>query len=421
MNGPNEPVDPVRLAGDPEVGALLRRANLEYRAGLDEAEAFHRVGEQLAAEARRPRPRAQAVTAIGLACAAAAGWLVWIGAGHVTAPEVMLGPEVSVGESAKVPSRDVPPTLSEAESEPPPEPAREAQAPIAERASIEEPARERAPQAALSRDAVSRDAVSRDAVSRDRLDTLGLTDAEARPRRDGREREAVERRTSGARQRAQKSEAELVRQPLREQAARSVREDCLELARHGEPRAAERCFDQRAAGSGLGAEMALYEMARLRRDVLSDAVGALAALSAYRERFERGSLRNEVDLSRVELLAELGRSADALRESAALLAGASGRERAAELHFLRGDVYRRDVGDLRAAAAEYAQVEAFGGPRGAEASRRLGACLEALGDVPGALAAYRRYVRDPERPHVTDVREHIERLAGASARAGSSP
>ena len=194
----------------------------------------------------------------------------------------------------------------------------------------------------------------------------------------------------------------------------TTREDCLELARRGDPRAAERCFDQRAAGSGLGAEMALYEMARLRRDVLRDAIGALAALSAYRERFERGSLRNEVDLSRVELLAELGRSTDALRESAAMLAGGSGRERAAELHLLRGDVYRRDVRDLRSAAAEYAQAEALGGTRGAEASRRLGACLEALGDGAGALAAYRRYVADPSRAHVAEVSRRIERLTGAA-------
>ena len=210
--------------------------------------------------------------------------------------------------------------------------------------------------------------------------------------------------------------------PGKRQLARSApREDCLELARRGDPRAAERCFDQRAAGSGLGAEMALYEMARLRRDVLRDAVGALAALSAYRERFEEGSLRNEVDLSRVELLAELGRSGDALRESAALLAGSAGRERAAELHLLRGDIFQRDVQDLRAAAAEYAQAEALGGSRGAEASRRLGACLEALGDRAGALAAYRRYAAEPGRPHAAEVSRRIDRLAGAGMRPGARP
>jgi hypothetical protein len=109
-----------------------------------------------------------------------------------------------------------------------------------------------------------------------------------------------------------------------------------------------------------------------------------------------------------------------LRESAAMLAGSSGRERAAELHLLRGDVYRRDLRDLRSAAAEYAQAEAFGGARGAEASRRLGACLEGLGDTAGAIAAYRRYVAEPSRPHAAEVSRRIERLAGAAAGPGSS-
>jgi tetratricopeptide (TPR) repeat protein len=191
------------------------------------------------------------------------------------------------------------------------------------------------------------------------------------------------------------------------------RDDCVLLARQGDPLAAERCFDRRASGSGLGAELALYEMARLRRDVLRDAAGALAAFGAYRDRFARGSLRSEVELSRVELLAELGRGRDALRDSAALLATSSGRVHGAELRLLRGDVYRQ-LGDLRGAAAEYAQVEALGGPRAAEASRARAACLEALGDVAGALAAYRRYASVPGRPHAADVAARIERLAGAS-------
>jgi hypothetical protein len=164
--------------------------------------------------------------------------------------------------------------------------------------------------------------------------------------------------------------------------------------------------------------MALYEVARLRRDVLRDAAGALAALGEYRERFPRGSLRNEVDLSRVELLAELGRSRQALEESAALLESASGRERAAELHVLRGNVFRRDLGDLHAAALEYSQAEARAGARGAEASRLHGACLEALGDVAGALQAYRRYASVPGQPHAAEVSRRIEQLSG-SARSSS--
>jgi len=198
-------------------------------------------------------------------------------------------------------------------------------------------------------------------------------------------------------------------------------EDCLALARQGQARAAERCFGERAAGSGLRAEMALYEMARLRRDVLRDAAGALVALGEYRERFPHGSLRNEVDLSRIELLAELGENTAALEESAALLGSATGRERAAELHVLRGNVYRRGLADLRAAADEYARAEALGGPRGVEASRLRGACLEGLGDVAGALAAYRRYAGAPDQPRAAEVSRDIERLSASSNERGSAP
>jgi hypothetical protein len=439
MSEPNELPDRERLASDPELGEVLRRANVEYRANLDESAAFRRVGERLA-EAARPGQRRHGVAALGLVCAAAAGWLVWLQAGRVGAPEVLLGPEVSVGgrspvgaEPAHVSPQGHASPESDVEAR---EPAREApvpSAPIAQHArdSWAEPAR----------DDTSRS--TRAAVSGETLDTARLTADERRRGSETVTLDAPELETDArARLRAPLERQPTSRRPpkqteppratpapgsgaggLSEDRApgrAKKREDCLELARSGDPRAAERCFDQRAAGSGLGAEMALYEMARLRRDVLRDAIGALEALSAYRDRFERGSLRNEVDLSRVELLAELGRSTDALRESAAMLAGGSGRERAAELHLLRGDVYRRDVRDLRAAAAEYAQAEALGGTRGAEASRRLGACLEGLGDGPGALAAYRRYVADPSRPHVAEVSRRIERLAGSSVKPGSS-
>jgi len=429
MREPDELPDRERLASEPELGDVLRRANLEYRAGLDEPAAFNRVGERLAAETARPRRRTHAVTALGLLCAAAAGWLVWLQAGRIGSPEVLLGPEVSVGERAigAEPARVSP----ESEIEPHQEPLREApvpSAPIArqDRESVAEPGRDGTPRPALSGEALGPARVTGESPRRGResanLDAPERTMDAPAPVRERLDRPATPRRAPRPAEPAGPDRARGAGAGAaeRELGRATTREDCLELARRGDPRAAERCFDQRAAGSGLGAEMALYEMARLRRDVLRDAIGALAALSAYRERFERGSLRNEVDLSRVELLAELGRSTDALRESAAMLAGGSGRERAAELHLLRGDVYRRDLRDLRSAAAEYAQAEALGGTRGAEASRRLGACLEGLGDSAGALAAYRRYVADPSRPQAAEVSRRIERLAGAPARPGSS-
>jgi hypothetical protein len=147
--------------------------------------------------------------------------------------------------------------------------------------------------------------------------------------------------------------------------------DCLALARAGNARAAERCFADQAAGTGLAAELALYELARLRRDVLGDPGGALAALDDHRARFGRGSLRQEVDMFRVELLARLGHAREALASSAALLASPGGRERAAELHLLRGNVYRQDLADPLSAAREYEQAQAFGGAAARQARRWL--------------------------------------------------
>ena len=158
-------------------------------------------------------------------------------------------------------------------------------------------------------------------------------------------------------------------------------------------------------------------MARLRRDALHDPNGALAALDDYRQRFPSGSLRNEVALSRLELLSQLGRGREALRESEALLASAKGEERAAELHMLRGNVYRSDLGDFRAAAREYEQAEARGGAQGAEATRLRGASLEAAGDSAGALQAYRRYLGLPGVEKRTEVARRVEALVARESEA----
>jgi hypothetical protein len=196
--------------------------------------------------------------------------------------------------------------------------------------------------------------------------------------------------------------------------ADSARIDCLDMARRGDPRAAEVCFSQRASGIGLTAEMALYEMARLRRDVMRDAGGALAALDDYRQRFPLGSLRSEVDLSRIELLSQLGHSRDALRESEALLKSPSGQERAGELRLLRGNVFLRDLGDAESAAREYAQAETFGGAIGAEATRLRGRSLEALGDEKGAITAYEHYLAGRDQPRRTEVTRRLQALKAAS-------
>jgi len=371
--------EPERLAHDPELGRVIERANAEYGAALDEATAFRRLWERLAPvpppEKRWPR------VAVGLMCGLTAGALVIVlSAGAAferrASRALVLGPELARAEG-RVPL--------------PAEPEREA-ARAAESGFGGQAEREARGEAEAARETGG----------------APLRTPERAPASEG-----LTRRLAPPALEPQSTPAPPPSAPRGD-----AREDCLALARLGQARAAEDCFGERARGSGLSAEMALYEVARLRRDVLRDAPGALAALAEYRERFPRGSLRNEVDLSRVELLAESGQSREALQESAALLGTASGRERAAELHVLRGNVYRRDLGDLPAAAREYSQAERQGGSRGAEASRLRGACLEALGDVAGALQAYRRYASLPGQPHAAEVSRRIEQL---STSEGSAP
>ncbi|HYQ42031.1 MAG TPA: hypothetical protein VER11_08685 [Polyangiaceae bacterium] len=184
--------------------------------------------------------------------------------------------------------------------------------------------------------------------------------------------------------------------------------DCLSLARGGQTRDAEACFLKRAEGGGLGAEMALYEVARLRRDVLGDAAGALRALAEYRTRFPAGSLRREADMSQLELLVQLGRTDEALKQSEALLSSSASGERAVELHLLRGHILRK-TRSFSAAAHEYELAESGGARRG-DVSYFHALCLEALGRGPEAAALFTRYLEQPQHSYAEDARRRLERL-----------
>jgi len=132
--------------------------------------------------------------------------------------------------------------------------------------------------------------------------------------------------------------------------------DCLGFARAGDAPKAEHCFEDQAIGQNLSAEVALYELARLRRDMLGKPAAALSALDDYARRFPHGYLSGEVLFSRLELLVKLGRSAEVLHASDELLASASGKERALEIHFLRGNVYAQALRDPANAAREYTEA-----------------------------------------------------------------
>ncbi len=189
--------------------------------------------------------------------------------------------------------------------------------------------------------------------------------------------------------------------------------DCLAAARRGAHQAALTCFEAQARGSGLPAEIAEIEGARLRRDVLGAPRGALAALQGYRRRHPGGAFAPEAAVPIVEILAELGDTPAALAESEALLASSAARERAPELRLLRGRLLRQ-AGDLERAAEELAMVAAGGGPLAAPANLARGACLEDAGRVEEARALYRELAASSEGAAARSAAERLRALEGTS-------
>jgi len=429
---------PERLVHDPDVGMLISRANAAYRAGLDETGAFQRLSERQ--EASERGWRWQGLT-LGAVLSVAAGLVLVLGVFDDPPNQLAVGPEVSAGrrsaraggeptregnaaglearDTRRAPPGDAALVVGRLSSESAKRAEADADDPRVD-AVDERPVAPR-PQPAVRERQSAESAAARDLPSAERTreaekQIVGAPElaAPARPESAKRANPTPEDRRAGG------SSKGLVREEVAapaeatgaSSAARTpeARLDCSDMV-NNDAQAAEHCYVQRAAeSSGLSAEAALYELARLRRDVRRDSKGALQALNDYRERFPQGSLRNEVGLSRVELLSELGRSREALNEAEALLGSAKGGERAAELYLLRGGIYRRDLSDFARAAQEYAQAEAFGGTAGAEATRLRGLSLEALGDVEGALEAYRRYLSGPVQPRKNEVNRRVEAL-----------
>ncbi len=97
--------------------------------------------------------------------------------------------------------------------------------------------------------------------------------------------------------------------------------DCARLTRGGDIDGALACLTRASERPGLVGELALMELARIRRDVKGDLAGAERALAEHRRRFPRGALSDEAAGARVELLVRLARPAEALAEAAHLGGG----------------------------------------------------------------------------------------------------
>ncbi|MGE5785232.1 MAG: FecR domain-containing protein [Myxococcales bacterium] len=196
-------------------------------------------------------------------------------------------------------------------------------------------------------------------------------------------------------------------QTVNSEASPSDPASCRDLLHAGKSAAAEQCYLKIATGAGLSAEMALYEVARLRRDVLANPTGALAALDEYGSRFASGTLAPEAQMARVDLLARLGRVDEALTASAQVLSTPVGRARAVELRLLRGNLLREQKYDCASAIAEYRLIAADPGPRGAQAQFGLANCLERLGRIDEAISTYRSCA---ERKNVKQADQARQRL-----------
>lgn len=116
---------------------------------------------------------------------------------------------------------------------------------------------------------------------------------------------------------------------------RGTAKACAQLARGGAAEQALGCYQILANGSGMTAELALFEQARLEGKVLRRPERALSTLSEYRRRFPNGSLRGEVMLAQIDWLQAAGDSARALEVVDEALASGLLREREAELLRLR--------------------------------------------------------------------------------------
>ncbi|MBN1610260.1 MAG: FecR domain-containing protein [Polyangiaceae bacterium] len=444
--------EPPRLVADPgELGRLLQRAQLDWEASLDEPRAWRALYQSMAdrqpANAVVFRRAVVGVVLAAMACLAiglvhggrwilepgdsSSGQVARIDKTEATSPapkRVALGPSAAALETGQYELPDgVRVQLSQRSG------ARAARSPLAtqialDRGRIELSVEHQPPERTIEVEAGgyrfvvvgTRFAVELDraavtlVVSHGRVavwrgeQALAQVGAGQRWHEQRQDAPAADTPAPAADQAASAPTTEAMRE--RSRGPDDSGKDCLEPARRGEPRQAERCFQRQSNGSSLGAEAALCELGRLRADVLGDLPGALGALTEHRRRFPAGALASEAELARLDVLLRLGRRDEVLTESQRLLGSRVGAERALELRLLRGKLYRSQ-GDAAHAEREYAAIAGSPTPAGAEASYRRARCLEELRRPSEAAAEYRRYLARNHRSHQSEVEQRLKELS----------
>jgi hypothetical protein len=187
--------------------------------------------------------------------------------------------------------------------------------------------------------------------------------------------------------------------------------DCRALEQQERDDEAQSCLRGLAEGSDLNAETALYELARVQQKSLGDTAAALATLKKQRRRFPNGALRDEAELTTIELLPRLGQYRSALDLSDSFLARHPRHERVAELHLLRANILREVFADHAAAVREYQEIDAGAGGIADDAAFFLAVSLESDGRKQEAADAYRRYLKRGAPAHVAVARARLAALA----------
>jgi hypothetical protein len=187
--------------------------------------------------------------------------------------------------------------------------------------------------------------------------------------------------------------------------------ECRRWAMSGKNERAQDCFRALArTASGVEAEVALYEAARLAAEPLHEPARALALLEEHATRFPASALRGEVAWLRIRSLAQVKRFDAALQESETLMGSPEGRALTRELHLLRGRIYQDEQKNCDRALSEFLGLVGAPGAAGDDAEFRRASCLEALGRVEDAVAAYTRYLERTEVARATEARARLAAL-----------
>jgi TolA-binding protein len=178
------------------------------------------------------------------------------------------------------------------------------------------------------------------------------------------------------------------------------------LARSGQFQDAAAMFAKVAVARGAYADLALFELGRLKQQRLSDPAGSLATFERYRREFPRGALRQEVDFSSIEALLSLSLDDRAGTAIDGFLSAYPKNERRGELLLVRGDLSRKK-GDCARALSFYSQVEG-GGAAADDALYAAAYCESRLEHDAEAQALLREYQsRFPKGRHSEDVKQAL--------------